>query len=421
VTLTVHPRAVAYLLVAGACLFAAVALEDAPLAALGAPALLALVVGLVVDASAAEGEVRVEAHAEQAVIHTGEKVTLTIELAAARPVPRCSVRLDLPDEVGGQGPARWTRSLRPGEPVSCTLEVSALVPGELSLGRPLVVVSGPFGLVARQVPTAPFLLSVRPSEERVRSLPRTARVRVPAGDRLARVTGDGIELAEVRPELPGDVARRINWRATARRDVPHVTLRHPEQSTDVVVFADTFESPELTWVLEVSAGAAAAYLSRRDRVGLVCFGGVLDWVEAGSGRRQLERIRSRLAGTSPFFSYAWKTIERIPLRAMPAGALVVGVSPLRDPRFVAALADTRARGHDVVLVETAAPLPPLAPDDPPERRAAIMLTALERDELRRRLFESGIPVATLERGEPLEAALHRLRDVMRRARAGRRR
>ncbi|HLI44114.1 MAG TPA: DUF58 domain-containing protein [Acidimicrobiales bacterium] len=420
-TLTVHPRAVAYLVVAGACLFAAVALEDAPLAALGVPALLALVVGLVVDGSAAEREVSVAARTEQPVIYTGEKVTLKIELSAATSVPRCSVRLELPREVGEPGPARWTHSLRAGVPVTCTLEVSALVPGELSLGRPLVVVSGPFGLVARRVPTAPFVLSVRPREERVRSLPRTARVRVPAGDRLSRVTGDGIELAEVRPELPGDVARRINWRATARRNTPHVTLRHPEQSTDVVVFADTFEGPELTRVLEVSAGAAAAYLSRRDRVGLVSFGGVLDWVEAGSGRRQLDRIRSRLAGTSPFFSYAWKTIERIPLRAMPAGALVVAVSPLRDPRFVAAVADTRARGHDVVVVETSAPLPRLSPGDPPERRAAIMLTGLEHEDLRRRLFEAGIPVATLELDEPLEAALYRLREVMRRARPGRRR
>jgi uncharacterized protein (DUF58 family) len=301
-------------------------------------------------------------------------------------------------------------------PVELMLELTVATPGELSIGPVVASVSGRIGLLRGIVEHKAIRLSVRPKEERLRSLPRTSRVRVPSGDRLARLRGEGIELAEVRPQLPGEQARRINWRATARRGVPHVTLRHPEQSTDVVLFTDTFPSPELARVLDATATCAAAYLARRDRVGLVCFGGVLDWVEAGSGRHQLERIRDRLAGTSPFFSYAWKTIERIPPRAMPNGALVVAVSDLRDERFTSAIGAVRARGHDVVVVETGRRRCPVEPGEPARTEVAVLLEAMEHEDLRHRLFLRGIPVATVFPGEPLEPALHALTEVTRRSR-----
>jgi uncharacterized protein (DUF58 family) len=413
---SLHPRVAGYVAVVGAALIAAVALQQPALAALGAPVLAMLLVGLLGDAAAADAEVDVRILVADAVVRSGDTATVTISLTSPRRIPRCGVALELPPALVCDRVPSFLVRLEPGEAVELELHVLASAPGELSVGPAIAECSGSTGLLRHRLQADAVPLAVRPREERVRSLPRTSRVRVPAGDRLARSRGDGIELAEVRPELPGEHFRRLNRRATARYGIPHVTLRHPEQSTDVVIFTDTFESPELPRVLEAASAAAAGYLAHRDRVGLVAFGGVLDWVEAGSGPRQLERIRSRLAGTSPFFSYAWKTIDRIPSRAMPAGALVLAISPLRDERFMSALAAVHARGHEVVVVEVTEAPPVVRPGERPAREVALRLARMEREDLRNRLFLRGIPVATLLPSDPLEMVLSSLTQVMRRRR-----
>ncbi len=413
---SLHPRVAGYVVVAGAALVAAVALQDPSLAVVGVPALAMLLLGLLGDAVATEADLDASISASERLLRSGESATVTVRLVASRRVPRCAVALELPPDLRCDRVPSFMVRLDRGRLVELEVQVIAAMPGELRVGPVLIESSGGAGLLRRRIEVAAVPIAVRPREERVRSLPRTSRVRVPAGDRLARSRGEGIELAEVRPELPGEHFRRLNRRATARYGVPHVTLRHPEQSTDVVLFADTFESQELPRVLEASAAAAAGYLAHRDRVGLVAFGGVLDWVEAGAGPRQLERIRSRLAGTSPFFSYAWKTIERIPSRAMPAGALVVAISPLRDERFTSALAAIRGRGHDVVVVEVTEPFREIRPDDSAAREVALRLARMEREDLRNRLFLRGIPVATLLPSDPLEMVLSSLAQVTRRRR-----
>lgn len=426
------PRARLYLAAGTLPLVAAVAARDAPLAALGLPFLLVLLAALVLDTRAAEATITAELSAEEEVGDVGQRFEVVLSLRSSVTVSRCRVELmrtfeglepgrPTKTEVERQlaavdldRPARWLCRLAAGRPTELSFGARLNRPGEVVLGPVQLLVSGPLGIYRRSLELPGRLrLRARAAEENLRALPRASRVRVAVGDRLARRTGDGIELAEVRPERPGDRTLPINWRATARRGVTHVTLRHPEQSTDVVVFADTFDPGLLPRVVEAAASCASAYLARRDRVGLVCFGGVLDWVEAGAGTRQLERIRLRLAATSPFFSYAWKTIDRIPPRALPAGAIVLVISPLRDERAVAAVAELRARGHDVVVVEVTGP--PSAGGDV-LAEAARLLDTMEREDLRRRLFTLGIAVAPLGPGQPLEAVVGRLSEVTRRLR-----
>ena len=75
--------------------------------------------------------------------------------------------------------------------------------------------------------------------------------------------------------------RRINWRITARRSQLYVTEAHPERNTDVVLFLDSFSDLRLTGTssLDLAVRGAASiaehYLARRDRVGLIGFGGTL--------------------------------------------------------------------------------------------------------------------------------------------------
>lgn len=421
--MTLSPRAVSYLIVAGGALVAAVALQDAPLAALGIPPLLALAIGIGLDGAAAEADVTAELSLDRSVVNTGATVVLSASVTSSRRVQRFRLSLRHGPGVRFKTAPSWLASLSPGQPVEFRSEITAERPGEVILGPLVLLLSGPSGILNRQVVLSGLVdLQVRPHEDSLVSLPRSMRVRVPAGDRLARVVGEGIELAEVRAERPGERARRLNWRATARRGAPHVTLRHPEQSTDVVLFADTFEDPAVPRVIEVAAAAAAGYISRRDRVGLVCFGGVLDWVEPAAGPRQLERIRARLSATRPFFSYAWKTIEHLPPRALPPrGALVIAITPLRDERSVSAIAQLRARGHEVVVVELVDAERRKQADDSPVTEAALLLTRMEREDLRHRLWLHGIAIAPLSPGQPLEPVFASLEAVRRRIRPGVRR
>lgn len=409
------------MIVAGLAIVAAVAAHDAPLAALGLPPLIVLVVGSALDAPAVANAAEVVISVEPEVVYAGEEITVAVALVSSTADADLVISIPCPPPLVALETLAWSVRARRGERVELTGKICVPVAGRFRLGGAAVAQSGPAGIVVRTLTVETPALEVRPAEQRLRSLPRSSRVRVPAGEQLARSLGDGLELGEIRPQLPGERARRINWRATARRDEIHVTLGHPEQSTDVVLFADTFAEDSLQRVLQTASSAAAAYVRRRDRVGLVCFGGVLDWVEAGSGRHQLDRIRSRLGATTPFYSYAWKTLERIPPRALPTGALVVALSPLRDDRFVAALVEIRARGHEVVAVEVREPAAVLGAGAKASARAAQLLFGMEHEDLLHRLFLRGIPVVPLEPGHPVEEAFSALVELRRHIRLGARR
>ena len=180
------------------------------------------------------------------------------------------------------------------------------------------------------------------------------------GNEVARQKGDGLEFADLRPFAPGDRVRSINWRASARRAATGelvVNDRHPERNTDVILFLDSFaeardaERSTLDLAVRAAATLASRYLERRDRVGIVSFGGILRWLVPGMGAAQRYRIVDSLLETEIVFNYAWKDVSVIPSRTLPPQALVLAVTPLLDERSVAALLDLRARGYDLAVVE----------------------------------------------------------------------
>ena len=130
-----------------------------------------------------------------------------------------------------------------------------------------------------------------------------------------------MEFADLRLFAPGDRVRSINWRASARRDELVVNERHPERNADVILFLDTFADARsggrstLDLAVRATATLAARYLERRDRVGLVSFGGVLRWLTPGMGSTQRYRIVDALLESEIVFNYAWKDVSDHPRRA----------------------------------------------------------------------------------------------------------
>jgi hypothetical protein len=75
------------------------------------------------------------------------------------------------------------------------------------------------------------------------------------------------------------------------------------------------------------------------------------------GATQRYRLVETLLETGVAPTYTWRDVNVIPARILPPKALVLGLTPLIDPRFIAALSDLRAgfrrrrRGGRPVLVQ----------------------------------------------------------------------
>src|SRR5439155_17432772 len=108
---------------------------------------------------------------------------------------------------------------------------------------------------------------------------------------------------------------------------------------------DTFSDVALpergTLDLTVRAAASLAhrYLQRKDRVGIVSFGGYLSWLLPASGTRQLYRIVDSLLQMDVVMSFATKSLDVLPPRTLPAKALVLALTPLLDARATGPIVD----------------------------------------------------------------------------------
>ena len=260
-----------------------------------------------------------------------------------------------------------------------------------------------------------------PREERLRELVAPLRTQPFLGAHVARSRADGIEFADIRPFAVGDRVRQVNWRATARRGSLQVNQRHPEHSSDVVLLLDTFEeardqdSGTLDSAVRTAASLARAHLARRDRVGVVDFGGTLHWLEPAFGTRQLYRIVDALLSSNIAFSYAWRNVDSLPQRVLPPGALILAITPLLDERSIALVSELRKRGCDLTVVEVS-PLDYVSPGPTASDAVAYALWRLAREALRARLQSLGVGVAISEPGSALGPALEEVNAFRRSAR-----
>jgi uncharacterized protein (DUF58 family) len=260
----------------------------------------------------------------------------------------------------------------------------------------------------------------------LRSLPRPLRTQTSIGDYVSPALGEGLEPGDIRQFAPGDRIRQVNWRASLRLGTLYVTQHRRERNADVVLMLDTLAAvgprhdSTLDLAVRAAASLATAYLARKDRVGLINFGGTIDWVKPGSGRVQYERLADTLLRATVVFTYVTKDLGFVPARVLPSRALVIAVTPLLDGRFAKATLDLAARGFDVVvLVVSPVDVTRAMLARTPLNALACRLWTLERraglDAFRRH----GLAVCEWNPAEPLETALAGLaRRRMRMALAG---
>jgi len=427
-TRAASPRVAGYSLLAALGLLGALAARRPELAVLAAPFALALVVGLQPSRAPAP-RISLALDRERAI--EGDEVVAELAVRSDFPIERLELLLALPDgiEVADGSNAHAVRLGWEDERV-LALRLRCTRWGNRTLGDVRLRARGRFGVVVwEQQLWLPQPLRVYPRPETLRRLVPPRSTQPFSGNDVARQKGDGLEFADLRPFLPGDRVRSINWRASARLQGRGgsglvVNERHPERNADVILFLDSFVdarrggSSTLDLAVRAAAAIATRYLARRDRVGLVSFGGVLRWLVPGMGLAQRYRIVDALLETEVVFNYAWKDVSIVPARTLPPQALVLAVTPLLDERAVGAFLDLRARGHDLAVVEVS-PEPFADPGGDELDRLAHRLWLLHREELRARFEAVGVPVARWREDVPLQAVLEGVRSFRRHARLAR--
>jgi uncharacterized protein (DUF58 family) len=401
------PRLTAYASLAAAGLVAGLALGRVEPVALAAPFVLALVAAV----AGHEPRVSVRLSLDRDRALEGDEVTATIELSSERSVERFELLVPLPPELSAEGGSARALHLHPGEERTIELKLRSNRWGAFSIGPLLVRSRDLLGLRSWEDHAGEAqALRVYPSEETLHSLVPPLETQVFAGNQVSRVRGEGIEFADLREWQPGDRVRRVNWRASALRGELWVNEQHPERNTDVVLFIDTFAEVRAHGrstndrAVRAAATLAHGYLQRKDRVGLVGFGGFLSWLLPESGTRQLYAIVDTLLASDIVHSYAMRGVDVLPPRTLPPKALVLAITPLLDDRTAAALLDLRARGYDLIVVEVS-PLELLAPDPASSAELAHRLWRLSREALRWRYEQVGVPVVAWREGVPLAAPL----------------
>jgi uncharacterized protein (DUF58 family) len=234
-----------------------------------------------------------------------------------------------------------------------------------------------------------------------------------AGDFRSNLLGTGSELAMVRPYVPGDDVRRIDWNVTARTTEPHVRVDLAERVLVTWLVLDTSPSMQFGTAdrrkADVAEGVAIAigHLATRrgNRLGIATFGRSPERsLPPRQGRVGLVGLLSALREESsddgaPGESSLAQAIARTGAFARQR-ALIVVVSDFRGPHDWRRPLLELAGRHDVIAVEIRDPreqalsnVGPLWLVDPETGRQ------LRVDTRSRRLRERFAAAADAERGQ----------------------
>jgi uncharacterized protein (DUF58 family) len=209
---------------------------------------------------------------------------------------------------------------------------------------------------------------------------RVLRVRRPVwgrrhGRHAARRVGLGLDFRDHRAYVAGDDPRQLDWRAVARRD--RLVLRQTEAEDELSLVAVLDAGANMGYgagphgKLAVAKALVAAFawtaIRQGDRVGLVLAGGGradTSLARPAAGGDRLETIarslgRTEAVGRAPLGAVLASVAPRLSPRSVVIvvsdvldAANVVDDADAAQSELLGGLAQLRARGHDVVLLQT---------------------------------------------------------------------
>jgi uncharacterized protein (DUF58 family) len=184
-----------------------------------------------------------------------------------------------------------------------------------------------------------------------------------AGDYRSAFAGVGSELWQVRPYVPGDDVRRIEWNVTARTGEPHVRVELAERVLVTWLVLDASASmafgtgdrrkADVAEGVAIAVGYAAT--RRGNRLGTITFGETSTVEPPRQGRRALLDTLQLLRNLPPGGTGTLRDALELADRVVRQRALVIVVSDFRGtPDWRPPLMRLAAR-HSVLAVEVRDP------------------------------------------------------------------
>ncbi len=110
-------------------------------------------------------------------------------------------------------------------------------------------------------------------------LPRQPARSILNGQHASKLRGRGLNFEELRSYLPGDDIRAIDWKATARKQEPHVRVYTEERDRPALLIVDQRQSMffgtrhcmKSVTAAEIAAATAFMVLGKGDRIGGIVF------------------------------------------------------------------------------------------------------------------------------------------------------
>lgn len=238
-------------------------------------------------------------------------VTLAVALAYDSPLP---FRVESNPPIAAVGSTRSDRTLdiRPGaRKATIAYTIQGRTAGAFTFDAATVTVGDRLGLFRETLQRgATPTLHVQPRAPRnVHVGEGGDEIATAFGEHEAGRLGEGLEPAELREYAPGDAAKRIDWKATARLGRPFVREFDPETDRRTVLVVDhraaMAQGPEgetkLDYARDVALGFVNSARDLDDPLGLYAVGdeGLTDRNPPDVGPQQYTTIAARLQAIRP--------------------------------------------------------------------------------------------------------------------------
>ena len=120
-----------------------------------------------------------------------------------------------------------------------------------------------------------------------------------AGDYHSTFKGQGVEFDEVRPYIPGDDVRTIDWNVTAKTGLPYIKRFSEERELTILFLVDVSGSQgygsvrrsKMELAAEVTALLALTAIRNQDKIGLILFSDrIVKYIPPRKGRDSVMRL-----------------------------------------------------------------------------------------------------------------------------------
>lgn len=269
-----------------------------------------------------------------------------------------------------------------------------------------------------------------------------------SGDYHSVFKGHGIEFDEVRPYVPGDDIRTIDWNVTARTGHPHIKRFSEERELTIIFLIDVSGShvfgsgtrPKSELAAEIACLLALTALRNQDKIGMILFSDrIVKSIPPRKGRTAVMRlVREILAAQETRHGTDIGAALRFLSNVQKRKAIVFLISDYQDRGYEKELR-VAARRHDLISCVVSDPREQELPDvglielqdpetgelllvDTGSRRVRASFAAQatrERDALRTNLRRIGVDLLDIATDRPYIDDVRRLFRI-RQLRGGRR-